>query len=125
MRPVGKGAMTPKSTDPPAAAISLRAVARVREIDRRLYSIQFTRRGLKWVAFPGFGVLGVLILQRVLATGVESTTANVLGGAFMLLMAATGFVQSSRVSREAVAALEAERASIMAGEKAVRKLLIP
>jgi hypothetical protein len=44
--------------------MNLRVVARVREIDRRLFTIRIVRRGLRWVLLPGLAVAALLILPR-------------------------------------------------------------
>jgi hypothetical protein len=127
MRPAEEGAVLPTRTDAAAATLGLRDMARVHEIDRRLYSIRLARTGLKWVVFPGVGVLGALTLHGVLealAIGVP-TAADVLGGAFILLTAAAGYLQSSGQCREEEANLEAERSSIAARESHLEYTRIP
>lgn len=106
-------AVTSNSNDTPAARIGLRDLARVREIDRQLYSLGLKHRGMKWVVTPGFAVVGVIVLQRILDAAGSLTTLDVLVGMLGLLPAAMIYIESTRRSRTEVAALESERAGIV------------
>lgn len=97
-----------------ATRLGLRDIARVREIDRRLYSIGLTHRGLKWVVTPALGVLGVMVLPRILETAGSLTMIGVLGGVVGLLPGVLAYLEASRRSRSEVAALEDERSNLVA-----------
>lgn len=94
--------------------LGLRDIARVREIDRRLYSIGLTHRGMKWIVTPGLGVVGVIILQRILDAAGSLTMVDVLVRMLGLLPAAVTYIEASRRSRSEVAALEDERSTLVA-----------
>jgi hypothetical protein len=99
-----------------ATRIGLRDLARVREIDRQLYSIGLKHRGMKWVVTPALGVLGVTVLPRILDTAGSLTTVGVLVGMLGLLPAAMTYIEASRRSRTAVAALESERSILVSSD---------
>jgi hypothetical protein len=52
MRPAEEEAVLLTGTDAPAATLGLRDMARVHEIDRRLYSIRLARNGLEYARIP-------------------------------------------------------------------------
>jgi hypothetical protein len=101
-----------------ATRIGLRDLARVREIDRQLYSIGLKRRGMKWVVTPALGVLGVTVLPRILDTAGSLTTVGVLVGMLGLFPAAMTYIEASRRLRAAVAALESERSILVSSDVA-------
>ena len=96
-----------------ATRIGLRDLARVREIDRQLHSIGLKHRGMKWVVTPALGILGVMVLTRILDTAGSLTTVGVLVGMLGLLPGVMMYIEASRRARKEVAALESERSVLV------------
>ena len=97
--------LTQRNTD---QAGDLHDVARLHQIDRELVGLRIRLWGVKWVAFPGLGLVAGMIGHRLLEVGPPSMSALLTA----LIGAITGgaaLVQAYRRSRETVDDLLEER----------------
>ena len=115
MTPFDRTTLPQPENDAAVPQISLRAVARVRDIDRQLASFRFRRMGIQLVVFPGLAVIGMLLARRLLPDAHALLGADIVMSAIAIATAAVAFIASRRQAREETARLEDERTRLLSG----------